>query len=126
MRDLLGSTVFDSALSRARVGTAGLGVHADRMRANRGLTGGLTVAQAVMMAAPALGRQRAHGLVCEACREAIEGGGALATILAASPAVAEALGGGAAIRRRCDRANCLGSCGAMVDPVLGDPDGRTS
>jgi len=110
-----------SSLTNAKFMLAGLVVHEDRMRENLGLTGGLIVAEAVMMAAaPALGRQRAHDLVYEACREAIESGRDLADILATSREVAEALGGEDAIRCHCDPANYLGSCGAMVDRVLGD------
>ena len=61
---------------------AGIVVHEDRMRANLDLTGGLIVAEAVMMAAaPKLGRQHAHDVVYGACRKAIEEGGKLADIL---------------------------------------------
>ncbi len=115
-----------SSLANAKSMLAGLVVHEDRMRQNLGLTGGLVVAEAVMMAAaPALGRQRAHDIVYEACREAIEGGRDLAAVLATSREVAEALGGEVAIRRHCDPANYLGSCGPMVDRVLADPNGST-
>ena len=74
---------------------AGLVVHEPRMRENLDLTQGLIVAEAVMMAAaPKLGRQKAHDVVYDACRKAIEGGGELADILAAMPEIADALGGG--------------------------------
>jgi 3-carboxy-cis,cis-muconate cycloisomerase len=94
-------------------------VHEQRMLENLDLTQGLIVAEAVMMAAaPKLGRQRAHDVVYDACRKAIEGGGQLADILAGVPEIAEALGGKDAIRRHCDPANYLGLCGPMVDRVL--------
>ena len=109
-----------SSLANAKFMLAGLVVHEDRMRQNLDLTHGLIVAEAVMMAAaPVMGRQRAHDVVYDACRQAIEGGGQLADILAGVPDIVEALGGVAAIRRHCDPANYLGLCGPMVDRALG-------
>jgi 3-carboxy-cis,cis-muconate cycloisomerase len=109
-----------SALANAKFMLSGLVVHEDRMRENLGLTHGLIVAEAVMMAAaPALGRQHAHDVVYDACRKAIEGGGDFADILAGVPEVVDALGGVDGIRRCCDPANYLGLCGEMVDRVLG-------
>ncbi len=108
-----------SSLANAKFMLAGLVVHEQRMLDNLGLTQGLIVAEAVMMAAaPKLGRQKAHDVVYDACRKAIEGGGQLADILADVPEIAEALGGKDAIRRHCDPANYLGLCGPMVDRVL--------
>jgi 3-carboxy-cis,cis-muconate cycloisomerase len=110
-----------SSLANAKFMLAGLVVHEDRMRQNLDLTHGLIVAEAVMMAAaPAIGRQRAHDVVYDACRQAIEGGGQLADILAGVPDIVDALGGVAAIRRHCDPANYLGLCGPMVDRALGE------
>jgi 3-carboxy-cis,cis-muconate cycloisomerase len=108
-----------SSLANARFMLKGLVVHEARMRENLDLTNGLIVAEAVMMAAaPKLGRQRAHDVVYDACRKAIEGGGDLADILARVPEIADALGGVDAIRRHCDPANYLGLSGQMVDRVL--------
>jgi 3-carboxy-cis,cis-muconate cycloisomerase len=101
----------------------GLVVDADRMRANLGLTGGLIVAEAVMMAAaPQLGRGCAHDVVYDACRAAIASGRGLAEALAEVPEVVEALGGREGVERRCDPANYLGLAPQMVDRVLA---GRT-
>jgi 3-carboxy-cis,cis-muconate cycloisomerase len=109
-----------SSLANARFMLAGLVVHERRMRENLDLTHGLIVAEAVMMAAaPKLGRQRAHDVVYDACRKAIEGNGDLADILAGVPEIVDALGGIDAIRRHCDPANYLGLSGQMVDRVLG-------
>ena len=109
-----------SSLANAKFMLAGLVVHEQRMRENLDLTHGLIVAEAVMMAvAPKLGRQHAHDVVYAACREAIEGNGHLADILAGMPEIVEALGGVDAIRRHCDPANYLGLSGQMVDRVLG-------
>jgi 3-carboxy-cis,cis-muconate cycloisomerase len=59
-----------------------LTVRPERMAANLALTGGLIVAEAVMMAlAPKLGRQRAHDVVYAACAEALASGRPLAEIL---------------------------------------------
>lgn len=108
-----------SSLANAKFMLAGLVVHEKRMLENLGMTRGLIVAEAVMMAAaPKLGRQHAHDVVYDACRKAIEGGGQLADILAEVPEITEALGGKDAIRRHCDPANYLGLCGPMVDRVL--------
>jgi 3-carboxy-cis,cis-muconate cycloisomerase len=109
-----------SSLANAKFMLAGLVVHEQRMRENLDLTHGLIVAEAVMMAAaPKLGRQHAHDIVYAACREAIEGHGHLADILAGMPEIVEALGGVDAIHRHCDPANYLGLSGQMVDRVLG-------
>lgn len=109
-----------SALANANFMLGGLVVHEKRMRANLDLTGGLIVAEAVMMAAaPKLGRQHAHDVVYGACRQAIEEGGRLADILAGMPEVVTALGSREAIERCCDPANYLGLAGEMVDRVLG-------
>jgi 3-carboxy-cis,cis-muconate cycloisomerase len=108
-----------SSLANAKFMLAGLVVHEQRMLDNLGLTHGLIVAEAVMMAAaPKLGRQHAHDVVYAACRKAIEGGGQLADILSDVPEISDALGGKDAIRRHCDPANYLGLCGPMVDRVL--------
>ena len=84
------------------------------------LTGGLIVAEAVMMAAaPKLGRGRAHDVVYDACRAAIASGRGLAEALGEVPEVVEALGGREAVERRCDPANYLGLAPEMVDRILG-------
>jgi 3-carboxy-cis,cis-muconate cycloisomerase len=107
------------ALANAKFMLGGLVVHEDRMRENLDLTHGLIVAEAVMMAAaPKLGRQRAHDVVYDACRKAIEQKADLAGVLAGVPEIVEALGGADAIRRHCDPVNYLGLAGDMVDRVL--------
>lgn len=109
-----------SCLHQAKFALSGLTVDTDRMRANLDLSGGLIVAEAVMMAAaPALGRQHAHDVVYDACRAAITSGRPLSEALMEVPEVVEALGGAVEIRRRCDPANYLGLAPAMVDRVLG-------
>ncbi|MBP0446876.1 3-carboxy-cis,cis-muconate cycloisomerase [Roseomonas sp. SSH11] len=112
-------TLTASCLHQAKFALSGLTVDTGRMRANLDMSGGLIVAEAVMMAAaPALGRQHAHDVVYDACRAAITSGRGLAEALMEVPEVVEALGGPDGVRRRCDPANYLGLAPAMVDRVL--------
>ncbi len=106
-------------LEQAKFALAGLTVDAPRMRQNLDMSGGLIVAEAVMMAAaPALGRQHAHDVIYDACRAAIGAGKPLAEVLLDMPEVVAALGGEAAVRAACDPANYLGLAPEMVDRVL--------
>ncbi len=108
-----------ASLASAKFMLSGLVVHERRMRENLDLTHGLIVAEAVMMAAaPNLGRQRAHDVVYEACRKAIECGGQLADILAGEPEIVTALGGVDMIRAHCDPTRYLGLSGEMVDRAI--------
>lgn len=107
-----------AACSHARFMLDGLIVDSDRMAANLGLTNGLIVAEAVMMAAAAkLGRQVAHDIVYDACGRAIERHGSLADELMQAPEILSALGE-EGIRFHCDPANYLGQSAEMVDRVL--------
>lgn len=108
------------ALAQARFMLAGVVVDEARMARNLGMTGGLIVAEAVMMGiAPFLGRQAAHDIVYAACRKAVEGGHTLADVLLASPAVAAHLSE-ERIRSLTDPVNYLGSAAAMVDRQLAE------
>ncbi len=106
------------ALNQAKFMLAGLEVDVDRMRQNLDLSGGLIVAEAVMMGlAPHLGRQTAHDIVYDACRKAATLHLPLAQVLYESPDVTARLDK-AAIDRLCDPANYLGSAQNMVDSML--------
>jgi 3-carboxy-cis,cis-muconate cycloisomerase len=106
-------------LAQARFMLAGLVVDEARMSRNLGITGGLIVAEAVMMGvAPFLGRQAAHEVVYAACREAVDTGRNLADVLIASPEVAGHLSADR-IRWLTDPVNYLGSAAKMVDRQLG-------
>jgi len=106
-------------LNQAKFALSGLTVDAVRMRANLDLTRGLIVAEAAMMAAaPRLGRQRAHDVVYDACRDAIATDSTLAEALMRVPEIVDALGGRAGVERCCDPANYLGLAPEMVDRVL--------
>jgi 3-carboxy-cis,cis-muconate cycloisomerase len=106
------------ALSQARFMLTGLVVAPDRMRRNLDLTGGLIVAEAVMMAlAPHVGREKAHDLVYAACRQALDAGTPLLDQLRCSSAVTAHLADDALVRL-VDPANYLGAAPAMVDRML--------
>ena len=106
------------ALLHARAIAEGMVVDADRMRRNLDLTGGLIVAEAVMMGlAPSLGREEAHHVVKHACDRALAERIQLAEALALEPAVTARLDA-QAIADLCDPAAYLGSTGHFIDNVL--------
>jgi 3-carboxy-cis,cis-muconate cycloisomerase len=96
----------------------GLEVDAARMRANLDLTGGAIVSEQVMMGlGPHLGRQRAHDLVYDICREAVTAGKPLIDLLAANAEISKHVPR-KDLEAMCDPANYLGLAGEMVDRVL--------
>jgi 3-carboxy-cis,cis-muconate cycloisomerase len=96
----------------------GLEVDAARMRANLDLTGGAIVSEQVMMGlGPHLGRQQAHDLVYDICREAATGGKPLVDLLAANAEISKHVTR-KELDTMCDPANYLGLAGEMVDRVL--------
>lgn len=106
------------ALRQAVDMMSGLVVDADRMRRNLGTTGGLIVAEAVMMAlAEHIGRGTAHDIVYSACRSAADTGNDLITELSRRPEVTAHLDE-RRLLQLVDPANYLGSAPAMVDRVL--------
>jgi 3-carboxy-cis,cis-muconate cycloisomerase len=106
------------ALKQSRAVVEGLEVDAAAMRRNIEMTGGLVMSEAVMMGlGPHIGREFAHDLVYDLCRESLASKTPLIELLAAHPQ----------IKRHVDRAqlermlapeNYLGQSGAMVDRVL--------
>ena len=112
------------ALRHARFMLEGLVVDSGRMRRNLDLTGGLIVAEAVMMAlAEHTGRQDAHDLVYGACRAALDSGSTLLAELERRPEVTRHLNP-KRLAELTDPVNYLGSAPAMVDRALasrGDP-----
>jgi len=106
------------SLAQAKFMLEGLVVDESRMRRNLDLTQGLIVAEAVMMGlAPHLGRQQAHDLVYEACREALGQGRSLFEVLKTNPAIGSALPD-QRLRELCDPAKYLGSAPHMVDAIV--------
>ena len=96
----------------------GLDVDAERMRANLELTQGQVFAEAVQMAlANALGRDRAHALVADACRRAAKEHVHLRDVLCAFPEVTSALDA-ATLDRLFDPANCLGESACYIERAL--------
>jgi len=106
------------ALDQSLLIAEGMTVDAARMRRNLDATGGLIMAEAVMMGlAPALGRGAAHDAVHHACDLALAEGVSLAEALGRDPVVAAALTP-ARISALTDPASYLGAAGAFVDRVL--------
>ena len=106
------------ALSQTRSMVEGLEVDAARMRENLDMTHGAIVSEAVMMGlGPHLGRQRAHDLVYDICREAAAAGTPLIDLLARNPEISRHLSR-VELERMVDPANYLGLAGEMVDRVL--------
>jgi 3-carboxy-cis,cis-muconate cycloisomerase len=103
------------ALHQAKFMLSGLEVDTTRMLKNLDLSGGLIVAEAVMMGlAPFIGRQTAHDVVYDACRVAATTGLKLAEVLYTDVKISGKLDR-ATIDRLCDPANYLGAAPEMVD-----------
>ncbi len=106
------------AILHARAIAEGMVVDTARMRQNLDVTGGLIVAEAVMMGlAPVLGREDAHHVVKHACDRALAERITLAAALALEPEVATRLDADA-IARLTDPAAYLGSAETFINQVL--------
>jgi 3-carboxy-cis,cis-muconate cycloisomerase len=110
--------LMSGALKQTKFILAGLEVDADQMRRNIDLTHGLVMSEAVMMGlGPYIGREYAHDLVYDICRDALKQKRPLIDLLAEHPEISkhvsrEQLAG------FCDPMNNLGQAGVMVDRVL--------
>ena len=112
------------ALAQTRFVVGGLQVDPTRMRANLDVTKGLVVSEAVMMGlGPALGRQRAHDLVYDVCREVVTGKGTFLDLLAGNPEISARMDR-AQLAVLLDPANYYGLAGEMVDRVLARQSGE--
>jgi 3-carboxy-cis,cis-muconate cycloisomerase len=106
------------ALAQTRFVVSGLVVDEKKMRANLDITRGLIVSEAVMMGlGPHIGRQYAHDLVYDVCRQVVATGRPLVDLLAENKEIAKHLDR-PALEKLCDPANYLGQAGEMVDRVL--------
>lgn len=108
------------ALAQTDFALAGLVVNTDSMKRNLDSTKGLIVAEAVMMElAQSVGRQRAHDIVYEACKQTIEGSGEtmLLGTLQKQPEVTSVVSV-ERLRELCEPGNYLGAATRMVDSVL--------
>jgi 3-carboxy-cis,cis-muconate cycloisomerase len=106
------------ALAQTRFLVGGLQVNAKKMRENLDITNGLIMSEAVMMGlAPHLGRNRAHDLVYDICRQVVKTGRPLLDLLCENKEIGRHLSR-AELKKLVDPANYLGVAGAMVDRVL--------
>lgn len=106
------------ALNQAKIILQGLQVNPERMRANLDATKGLIVSEAVMMGlGPYLGRQRAHDLVYDICRQVIATGRPFLDLLCEDKEISKHLDR-TALAKLVDPANYLGQSQEMVDRVL--------
>lgn len=106
------------ALKQSRFVLEGLQVDAKAMLRNIEMTGGLVMSEAVMMGLGRyIGREYAHDLVYDLCRESLAKSVPLLDLLAAHPEIAKHVDR-AGLQRMLDPANYLGQSGVMVDRVL--------
>nr|WP_315183497.1 3-carboxy-cis,cis-muconate cycloisomerase [uncultured Albidiferax sp.] len=110
--------LMSGALKQTKFVLAGLEVDTVQMRRNIDMTHGLVMSEAVMMGlGPFIGREYAHDLVYELCREALKQQRPLVEILAEHPEINVHVSR-AQLDAFCDPANYLGQAGVMVDQVL--------
>jgi 3-carboxy-cis,cis-muconate cycloisomerase len=106
------------AVARTRSAVEGLTVDAARMRANLDLGGGLALSEAAAHTLAAkLGRAAAEEIVRAAAGRVAAGGGTLAEVLAAEPAVAAALSR-EELAAALNPARQLGLASALIDRAL--------
>ena len=110
--------LMSGALKQTKFVLQGLEVDANRMRSNMDITNGLVMSEAAMMGlGPYLGREYAHDLVYDLCRQALAENRPLIDILAAHPEIKQHLTR-PQLESLCDPVNHLGQAGVMVDRVL--------
>jgi 3-carboxy-cis,cis-muconate cycloisomerase len=110
--------VASGGLKAAREALEGLEVRPEAMRRTLDASGGLIVAEAVMMGlAPYIGRQVAHDVVYDACRATLNEGAAFVEALCAHPEINGRLTR-AEIETLVDPTNYLGAAPAMTRRLL--------
>ena len=110
--------LLSGALKQTRFVLDGLEVDEKRMREVLDMTNGLIVSEAVMMGlGPYIGREYAHDLVYDICRESIRQRRPLLELLAENREITQHVSR-SQLERMCDPANYLGQAGVMVDRVL--------
>lgn len=110
--------VASGGLRAARDALEGLEVRPGVMRKVLDVTGGLIVAEAVMMGlAPHVGRQVAHDVVYDCCRSALTDGTSFLDALASKPEIANVMGR-EDLEKLIDPANYLGAAPAMTKRLL--------
>lgn len=110
--------LISGALKQTKFVLQGLEVDAERMRANMDMTHGLVMSEAVMMGlGPYLGREYAHDLVYDLCRQALRENRPLIDILEAHPEINRHVDR-AQLEHLCNPVHHVGQAGVMVDRVL--------
>jgi 3-carboxy-cis,cis-muconate cycloisomerase len=106
------------ALAQTRFVVEGMQVNEKKMRENIDITKGLLLSEAVMMGlGAAMGRNRAHDVVYDVCREVVKTGRPLVDLLAENEEIAKHADR-EKLQALVDPANYLGVAGEMVDRVL--------
>ena len=106
------------ALAQTRFVVDGLQVNEKKMRENLRLTNGLIMSEAVMMGLGAkMGRNRAHDVVYDVCREVVKTGRPLIDLLEEDKEIRKHADR-KTLEKLTDPANYLGVAGEMVDRVL--------
>jgi 3-carboxy-cis,cis-muconate cycloisomerase len=106
------------ALAQTRFLTEGLQVNEKKMRANLDITKGLIMSEAVMMGlGAAMGRNKAHDVVYDICRDVVKSGKPLIELLAENTEIGQHVSR-KQLEKMIDPANYLGVAGEMVDRVL--------
>ncbi|MBL0151036.1 MAG: adenylosuccinate lyase family protein [Ideonella sp.] len=106
------------ALKQSLAVLEGLEVDTAAMRRNLDMTHGLVMSEAVMMGlGPYIGREVAHDLVYDLCRDALKQQRPLLDLLCENAEISRHLDR-EALAKLCDPVNYLGQSGLMVDRVL--------
>jgi 3-carboxy-cis,cis-muconate cycloisomerase len=106
------------ALAQTRFVVEGLHVNEQKMRENLFITKGLLMSEAVMMGlGDKMGRNYAHDVVYDVCREVVKTGRPLVDLLAEHKEISQHADK-KALEKMVDPANYLGVAGEMVDRVL--------
>ncbi len=106
------------ALAQTRFVVDGLQVNEKKMRENLEITNGLIMSEAVMMGLGAkMGRNRAHDVVYDVCREVVKTGKPLLDLLEKDKEIRKHADR-KTLAKLTDPANYLGVAGEMVDRVL--------
>jgi 3-carboxy-cis,cis-muconate cycloisomerase len=112
--------LVSGALQQALLAVPGLEVDAARMRSNLELTQGLVLAEAVSIAlAQRIGRDAAHHLVEQCCRQAVQQGVHLRAVLGANAEVGAELSA-AELERLLDPAHYLGQARRWVQRAVAE------
>lgn len=110
--------LVSGALQQALLVVPGLEVDAARMRANLELTQGLVLAEAVSIAlAQKIGRDAAHHLIEQCCKQAVREGAHLRAVLGANAEVSAQLSA-AELDRLLDAAHYLGQARRWVERAI--------